>query len=217
MQDLPMFTTEHGVASLVLREIPYKATAYITIQDTQQPRELLTDCIEFCKAVGAEKIYAKGHEFLQEYPLHTAVLQMRCPKANLQKTDCIAKPVTDETIEKWRSIYNEKMLPIPNASTMTRDDGEKLVKRGVGYFIYRDDSLLGIGIAHDDTIEAIAAVKQGAGTDVMLALCDLLPSNQVILEVASANLPARKLYQKLGFLEISEISRWYDVLTRKNT
>jgi hypothetical protein len=34
MRDIPMFTTEYGVASLVLKEIPYQAAAYITIQDS---------------------------------------------------------------------------------------------------------------------------------------------------------------------------------------
>ena len=65
MKDFPMFTTEYGVASLLLKEIPYKETAYIIIRSSQEPEELLKECISFCRMVGAEKIYARGHEFLE--------------------------------------------------------------------------------------------------------------------------------------------------------
>ena len=40
MKDFPMFTTEYGVASLLMKEIPYKETAYIIIQSSQEPEEL---------------------------------------------------------------------------------------------------------------------------------------------------------------------------------
>ena len=56
MKDFPMFTTEFGIASLILREIPYRGEAFILIQDTQQPEELLAVCISFCQICGAEKI-----------------------------------------------------------------------------------------------------------------------------------------------------------------
>ena len=31
MKDIPAFTTENGIASLILREIPYREEAYIRI------------------------------------------------------------------------------------------------------------------------------------------------------------------------------------------
>ena len=56
MRDIPVFTTEYGVASLVLREIPYRQEAYISIQSSLQPEELLAECVSFCRACGAEKV-----------------------------------------------------------------------------------------------------------------------------------------------------------------
>ena len=41
MKDFPVFTTEYGVASLILKEIPYQGTAYITLQDSLEPEKLL--------------------------------------------------------------------------------------------------------------------------------------------------------------------------------
>ena len=35
MKDFPMFTTEYGIASLVLKEIPYKKEAYIMLRATE--------------------------------------------------------------------------------------------------------------------------------------------------------------------------------------
>lgn len=211
MRDFPVFTTQNGVASLVLREVPYSGTAYITLRDSRFPRELLEECVDFCKAVGAEKIYAAGHELLLQYPFSTAVWRMNRSLDGIPDTDAALFPVTDRTLEQWRGIYNEKMADVPNAATMTREDGNELLKKGNGYFVHRNGELLGIGIASGEQVDAVIATKPGAGEDVLLALCHALAGEQVILEVASENLRAIRLYDRLGFLKTAEISRWYDV------
>ena len=35
MRDFPIFTSEFGVSSLILKEIPYRGEAYIRIRDVQ--------------------------------------------------------------------------------------------------------------------------------------------------------------------------------------
>jgi hypothetical protein len=79
MRDMPMFTTEFGVASLVLEEVPYRQEAYIRVLDVQpgQLKALIEECASFCRAVGAERVYATGHEGLESYSLFTAVYEMR--------------------------------------------------------------------------------------------------------------------------------------------
>ena len=52
MKDIPMFTTEYGIASLTLGQVPYTATAYIRLQATEQPAELLQECK---KTVGVKR------------------------------------------------------------------------------------------------------------------------------------------------------------------
>ena len=69
MKDFPVFTTDFGVSSLIFREVPYRQEAYICIHATEQPKELLEECIGFCRACGAEKIYAQNHEYLERYPV----------------------------------------------------------------------------------------------------------------------------------------------------
>ncbi len=217
MRDFPMFTTENGVGSITLKEVPYKGVAYIKIHSTQRPEAFLQECVDFCKMVGAAEIYATGNKLLEKYSLHTAILQMSVLRDSLPDTDAALFPVTEKTADRWRSIYNEKMFSIPNSSTMTRADMESLVKQGGGYFIHRAEELLGIGIARGDTVETVIAVSPGAGREVVLALCGSLSSERVVLEVASTNSKAIRLYKNLGFIKTAELSRWYDVLTRKNT
>ena len=39
MRNIPVFTTEFGVASLILKEIPYKGTAYVRLQSSLYPEK----------------------------------------------------------------------------------------------------------------------------------------------------------------------------------
>ena len=212
MRDFPVFTTENGAASLVLREIPYRGVAYITLQDTQNPKELLAECVSFCKMAGAEKIYATGHQWLKSYPVYTSVVKMQRPKDGLPESGAALFPVTEKTGEAWRSLYNERMKTVQGASTMTREECERLLTNGGAYFVHSDGELLGIGIAREDRIEAIASAKPGAGETVLLTLCSALFSEKVVLEVATNNEPAIRLYEKLGFLKTELLRTWYDVI-----
>jgi len=211
MKDIPMFTSQYGIASLVLREIPYTAIAYIRLLTTEQPELLLQECIGFCRACGAETFYATGNPWLQCFPLHTAVIEMRCDAASLPKTDAALFPVLPETISKWRGIYNEKMKNIPNAAYLSEREANAMLDTGGGYFVHRNGTLLGIGKASGDKIETVASLQKGAGRDVVLALCSLLTGETVSLEVAANNEKAVSLYESLGFTATRELSRWYCV------
>ena len=211
MKDIPMFTTEYGVAGLVLREIPYTAIAYIRLLATEQPELLLQECVSFCRACGAETFYATGDPWLEHFPLHTAVVEMRCAASALPQTDTALFPVLPETLLKWRDIYNEKMKNIPNAAYLSEQDAKAMLDTGDGYFVHRNGTLLGIGKAGNGRIDAIAALQKGAGRDVVLALCSLLNDDIVTLEVASNNEKAMSLYKSLGFIATRELSRWYCV------
>ena len=60
MENIPVFTTENGVASLVLREIPYRETAYIQFASSQSPELFLEECVSFCQSVGAKTVLASA-------------------------------------------------------------------------------------------------------------------------------------------------------------
>ena len=212
MKDLPMFTTQYGVASLFLREIPYRGRAHIKIQSSLDPEKLLEECVAFCRMCGAEWIDAAGHDYLEKYPLITALWAMQCPREALAETDACLFPVTDQTVQQWLTIYNERMADVPNAAYMDSRDGRDLLNTGDGYFVHRNGQLLGIGKAKGDFIDTVISVEPGAGETVLRALCSALQCETVRLWVASENHRAVRLYQRLGFMKTKELSRWHRVL-----
>ena len=213
MKDIPMFTTDSGVSSLILKEIPYKQLAFIHVQDVQsgQLKPHLEECISFCRMLGAEKILAKGHEELQSYPLHSVVVEMtlmhdqREPEANLW-------PVTQESVTKWREIYNEAMGKFDNHATLTFHDEKRIVQSGGAYFAHRDGELLGIGWMDGQELLALVSVIPGMGETVARTLFTTVSSDKITLEVVSDNLRAVRLYERMGFVKTREVSHWYRLL-----
>ena len=211
MKDIPVFATENGVASLTLKEIPYTQTGYIKIQNTLEPEKLLDECVRFCKMAGAEAVYASGHDFLEAYPFHTAIWRMARSRDGLSDTDAALFPVVEQTLEAWRELYNRRMAHIPNFSYMTQGDAARMLEQGNGYFVHRGNTLLGIGMASGDRIDAVVSSQKGAGEQVVLALNHALSSGDICLEVASANERAVRLYERMGFAAVQELSRWFEI------
>lgn len=211
MRDIPMFTTENGVASLILKQIPYWKNAYVRIQNSIAPEELLKECVDFCRCAGAEKIYAAGHSILEEYPLYCRIVRMACNRDSIGDTDASLIPVLQDNLEQWRQLYNKKMSGVPNAAYMTVADAQKLLSTGNGYFIHRGDDLLGIGIAGGSQIDCVVSLSPGAGADIVKALCHTIFSDTVSLEVATTNARAVRLYESLGFIATGEISAWFEI------
>lgn len=217
MKDFPVFTTEYGVASLILREIPYRQEAYIWIQSTQQPEELLAECVSFCRICGAERIYARGHEYLEQYPLHSIIYEMRGQAAVDESKVAHLWPVTSETIGKWRSLMNERMARVDNAGTLESRGEREILESGGAYFVHSDGELLGGGWLAGNELLLVAAFQPGAGERVMHTLMSLVPDQQIRLEVVSTNSRALRLYERLGFILTKEVCRWYQVYKKEET
>ena len=211
MRDLPMFTTEFGVASLILKEIPYREEAYILVQSTQEPEKLLRECIDFCRACGAEKIYARGHEILERYPLHSIVYEMRgTARVDEAKTESLW-PVTEETVSRWRELMNRRMRGVDNAATLEKKGEREILDKGGAYFVHRNGQLLGGGWLAGQELLLVASLIPGAGERVCHTLFSLIPDEEVRLEVVSTNTRAIRLYERLGFLKTGECRKWYRV------
>ena len=211
MKDFPMFTTEYGVASLILKEVPYRQEAYIVIQSTEEPEALLKECVSFCRMVGAEKIYARGHEIAEQYPLHAVLFRMQ---AEITVDEAKVKnlwPVTAETVERWRSLFNQRMSGVDHASTLERRDEREILEQGSAYFVHNNGRLLGGGWITGDELRLIAAVEKGAGETVLHTLLSVAPQ-VVSVQVISTNRRAIGFYERMGFVKTEEIHRWYRVV-----
>ena len=212
MKDFPVFTTEYGVASLVLKEVPYRQEAYIIMRSALQPRELLAECVSFCAMVGAEKIFARGHEVTEEYPLHVIIYDMR---GEIETDELLVEnlwPVTAETVGKWRELVNEKMRDVDNSGTLEKNDEKEILETGGAYFVHRDGKLLGAGWIADGEMKVVVAAEQGMGSRVFHTLLSVSNPQRLYLQVASTNGRAIRFYEKMGMIKTSECSRWYRVL-----
>ena len=211
MKDFPMFTTEYGVASLFMKEIPYKEKAYIVIHSSEQPEELLKECVSFCRICGAEEVFASGHEYLEQYPLHTIIYEMQGEvQVDESKVEHLW-PVTKETVGQWREICNRRMRDIDNSATQEARDEKEILETGDAYFVHHSGELLGIGWIRDGELLELASVVPGAGERVMHTLMSILPGQVLKLQVVSTNLRAISLYERLGFIKTAEKTRWFQV------
>ena len=150
LKDIPMFDTETGVSTLILKEIPYKQIAYVKVQSVQ-PGGLeahLKECVSFCRMCGAERVYAAGHEGLERWPLYCTVCTMALGLTDSVDSGANLFPVTEETAAKWREVYNDRMGTVDNAATMTARDERELLEGGA-YFVHEAGELLGIGCQMD--------------------------------------------------------------------
>lgn len=211
VKDIPIFTTEYGTASLVLREIPYLHTAYVRILTVEELPELLEECISFCRAAGAQQVYATAPESLEGYPLHNVILRMRCLREQLGDTDAALFPVQEHTLEQWLRIYRQKVCKVPNGAWMTDAEGKQMLCDGTGYFVHRGEQLLGIGKIRGNTLEFLASLIPSAGADIVRALSHAVFCEDICLDVASANGKALKLYESLGFIPVEELTKWYKI------
>lgn len=213
MKDIPVFTTEDGASTLILKEVPYKHTAYVRVQSVQpgglEPH--LKECVSFCRMLDAERVYAAGHPELESWPLHCAVLTMERPGTQICSCEEL-QPVTGENVSRWRNIYNERMVGVDNAATLTALNEKEILSSGGAWFVRQGAELLGIGWVRGREIAAIAAVKPGAGELVLRALLTTVDGGSAVLEVASTNHRAIALYEKVGFAITGEVSRWYKIL-----
>ena len=212
MRDFPMFTTDAGVASLILKEIPYKEEAYIIIQDTLQPKELLNECVSFCRMCGAEKIYARNHEIVESYPQYCSIYEMRTQFCVDESKVEHLWPVTEETVSRWRQLMNERLRGVDNAATLEKRDEKQILESGGAYFVHRDGELLGAGWVSDNELKLIASVIPGAGEQMLHTLLSVIANQEVRLEVASTNERAIRLYEKGGFLKTAELRKWHRIL-----
>ena len=214
MRDFPIFTTEYGVSSLILKEIPYRNEAYIRIRDVQADffEEHLAECVSFCRICGAGRIYAEGAGMQDQYPLHTCVYQMRGTACPEEEKVASLFPVTEETVGRWRELYQKAMRTVDNAATLEAREEKRILESGGAYFVHRNGRLLGIFWLEGGKLLAIAAAEKGAGETVMHTMMSLMPGECLELEMASTNLRAIHLYEKLGFVKTAELTRWYRVV-----
>ncbi len=200
MKDFPLFPCRDGMASLVLSEIPYRKEAYIFIRSVHGSlSRLLQDCGDFCKAAGARHIYVTGEAALGHLPVYARLVERRLHKSRLPSSSARAE-LTDSPA--WAELYNQRFFQVPSAKTY-----EKTPKDA--YFVYEGERRIGLGQIINDELAAVASLVPGCGEKALCALAEKIVGEEVRLLSAEENLPATRLYDRLGFSRDKILRIWY--------
>ena len=104
MKDIPVFSCPDGIATLILREVPFRGEGYILVRGVFGTLEgLLAECAGFCRAAGAERLFAAGEADFSGYPAAIRILGRRAPRESLLPAPEAVRlvPVTEKTAADW--------------------------------------------------------------------------------------------------------------------
>ena len=206
MKYIPVFTCAAGAATLILHEIPVWKKAYILPQSVFTSQSaLLTECAAFCRAAGAQAVYARldGPE---ECWTFACQLWERVRHGPLPEPTIRLTPVLEENKLDYRTLYHRRFQDVVGAISL--DAGT--VPPGAWLWL-EDGQVLGLGQVQDGELRATAAARPGLGYALALALLEKAGGETQRLQVNSDNLPALRLYERLGFEKSSTLCTWYQL------
>ena len=202
MRDIPLFTVTDGMATLILHEIPFRREAFVWIRTVFGSVEgLVKECAGFCKAAGADRVYFSGDMDLSTFPVHARLIYRSVSKSALPSTEAIALPVEDEN--RWLEIYRRAFLPVPVAQSTPSPEGR--------YDIFLGGKQIGIGQIQGGMLMSVASTEKGKGRDCLCALAPHGEGDGLRLVCAEENIPAMKLYDRLGFTKEDVKEVWYSL------
>ena len=200
MKDIPIFTCCGGIASLILSQIPYRGEGYVLIRSVfGNLQELIRECESFCRMAGAQKVFFSGDANFEDMQAYATLFEREILRKNLPETS--AKAVVASNLTEWAELYNQKFCEVPAAQYCREPKN--------AYDIIKDGVRIGIGQVEHDRILTVASLQRGAGTDCLTALAALCVGETVHLSCAKENLPAVRLYDRLGFSEGHVKEIWY--------
>ena len=218
MNNFPVYLSQWGTATLILREIPYKKTAYILLRTVleEQVELLIQDCAAFCRNCGAENCFvaaAESETVIPGTPAY-ALQRMTAEKAALPllENPFRLEPLCPDNEDLYISLYNRCFRTVSNAATYDRKELQRVYRMAQqGFLAYLEDTPCGMGELHENELAAVGLLPEyrGMGKYLTLALLERCPGPELSLTVVSDNYRALALYEKLGFRTESIVSRWY--------
>lgn len=207
MKDIPVFTSEHGVASLILNEIPYRQEAYVIVRGVfGSLTKLLAHCADFCRAAGAQAVFAHAQDAL-DYPVHARLMERSVSRRTLPGSTLTLQAVTQDTARQWADAYNRCFRSVVASKPCTPQ--EALTSLGEASFVCEEGKRIGLGAVRKSQLLAIAAFVPGRGADVLCALTKQMQT--ITLLCAVENVRAMRLYDSLGFSRGDIRKTWYRI------
>lgn len=200
MKDIPIFTCCEGIASLILRQIPYNGTAFVLVRSVFTATEaLLRECAAFCRAAGAETVIFGGDGDFSGRPIYARIIERTISVSALPKTTAVARPA--ENTDEWLKIYRQRFAEVPAATYFPSTEN--------ALTIFDGDRPIGIGQVEGGSIRLLASTVRGRGADCVCALAAHCIGQIVTLSCAEENVPAMRLYDRLGFSRGETKEIWF--------
>lgn len=219
MKNIPIFTASYGLASLILREIPYSGRAYVMVRSVWrgETAALLEECGQFCRAAGAETVYASQE--LEPLPAKHAydMVELRCPKADLPVPEkpVELEPLTEQNAAAYLEIYNRCFRDVPGATAYDRADVRRLLETNLAFLTRAGDRYAAVAELSENGLAGVAVLpecrEQGLGRNLTLTVLHRLDAPSLTLKTASANAAALRLYHAIGFRHDRITSRWWQL------
>ncbi len=219
MNNIPVYVSSGGTATLILREIPHKKTAYILLR-TVLPGglpELMEDCMSTCRGFGAAHCLFSCEDSSVSIPLPHAydILRLRVQKAALPPLEAPISltPISPENDSIYQRIYNLCFRDVSHALTYERDQLSRIYREGHrAYLAFAPDGApCGMGELHGNELAAVGLLPEyrGRGKALTLSLLAHCPGPEITLTVVSDNERALNLYGAMGFTVTGRESTWY--------
>lgn len=216
MNNIPVYLSQWGTATLILREIPYKKVAYILLRTVTELEPLVQDCAAFCRECGAADCFVAATDSAPPLPgtPDYTLLCMTAEKAALPPLEqpFHLEPLRPDNEDLYISLYNRCFQAVSNAATYDRKEVQRVYReRQQGFLAYLEGTPCGMGELHGNELAAVGLLPEyrGMGKALTRALLDRCPGPELRLTVVSNNARALALYKKLGFQVDSVVSQWY--------
>ena len=216
MKDIPVFTGAHGIATLVLKEIPWSGCGYVIVRSVwDDAAAFLEECLGFCRACGAEQVYASWGLAELPAPHGYDMVELQMKKSELpQGRNIEIEELTKETGRMFLNVYDRCFQSVPNAASYSEKDVARLLGEETAYLVFRDGVCAAIAEISKEGLEAVAVLPayRGLGYDLTRTVLERVPSLTLKLKTASTNERALRLYKRLGFQQTAVLSRWWKLM-----
>ncbi|MBE6992627.1 MAG: GNAT family N-acetyltransferase [Ruminococcaceae bacterium] len=228
MNDIPAFTECGGVSTLILREIPYRKTAFILVRAFEEAclDEHLQEAVSLCRFAGAKSVFvsAENEELFPEKEPAYKMLRLSAGCCCRHEAELLHEELCEYNIKDYISIYNACFADTISAETFTEKKARTCMDKSTRQcrIYYRE----GLPAAISDvefrdnsaTLNAIGVLPEyrgGFGRAILESLMTEVGNKEIerlCLDVMSTNSEALRLYEKLGFEQEKVLSHWYKIL-----
>lgn len=161
MKDIPVFSCPDGIATLILREVPFRGEGYILVRGVFGTLEgLLAECAGFCRAAGAERLFAAGEADFSGYPAAIRILGRRAPRESLLPAPEAVRlfPSRRKRQRTGRGNTMRASGAVPAAESCSPAEERALAAGGEALWIWDGAERIGLGRVRGGELLAVAAL-----------------------------------------------------------